>query len=99
TDAETDRKNLKEPETVSATILGKTLEIVSNGTPEKSSAENLKPTAALPRNARRNGGRNQPCPCGSGRKRKRCHPEGVPSAPAPERRPAPAQAERQSSSV
>ncbi|MDE2968031.1 MAG: SEC-C metal-binding domain-containing protein [Chloroflexota bacterium] len=97
TGAETDRKNLKEPETVSATIPRKTLEIVSNGTPEKSSAANLKLTVALPRNARRNTGRNQPCPCGSGRKRKRCHPDGVPSVPAPERGPASAQAERQSS--
>ncbi|MDE2966188.1 MAG: SEC-C domain-containing protein [Chloroflexota bacterium] len=76
TDPETDRKNLKEPETVSVTIPRKTLEIVANGTPEKSSPENLKPNPALPRSARRNSGRNQPCPCGSGRKRKRCHPRG-----------------------
>jgi hypothetical protein len=42
-DHETDRKNLKEPETIPALIPSKTLEIVANGTPGKKLSENPKP--------------------------------------------------------
>ena len=69
-DAETDRKNLKEPETAQAAIPMKTLEIVPNGTSEKNSLARPKSDGAIPRSS----GRNRPCPCGSGRKRKLCHP-------------------------
>ena len=72
-DPETNRTNLKEPESLSPAIPGKTLEIVTSGSSEKKPTEHLKPAAALPRDT----GRNQPCPCGSGRKRKRCHPQEV----------------------
>lgn len=91
-DPETDRTNLKEPESVSPTIPAKTLEIVANGAAEKKLAENLKmppsppPSRDLP--LPRDTGRNQPCPCGSGRKRKRCHPRESGSPPSGEARPA-----------
>lgn len=85
-DHETDRKNLKEPETILSSIPSKTLEIEANGAPEKKFPENLKPAAAQPPNANRNAGgnagRNQPCPCGSGRKRKRCHPQNSSAPPS-----------------
>ena len=78
-DHESDRKSLKEPETISVPISSKTLAIVASTPAEKNSPDSL--NGALPRDT----GRNQPCPCGSGQKRKRCHPESVPTVPAPER--------------
>ena len=81
-DHETDRKNLKEPETIPDPIPSKTLEIVAPHPSEKSSAETLKPPLPSPN------GRNQPCPCGSGQERKHCHPQNPKSHPLGEARPA-----------
>ena len=74
-DHETDRKNLKEPETIPDPIPSKTLEIVAPHPSEKSSPETLKPHLPSPN------GRNQPCPCGSGQKRKHCHSQPSNSPP------------------
>ncbi len=81
-DHETDRKNLKEPETNPTSIPSKTLEIVASHPSEKSSAETLKP--ALPSL----NGRNQPCACGSSQEPKHCHPQNQKSHPVGEARPA-----------
>ncbi len=48
-DPETDRTNLKELESLSPAIPGKTLEIVANGTAEKKLSDNLNGAAASPR--------------------------------------------------
>ena len=48
-DPETDRTNLKEPESLSPAIPSKTLEIVANGTAEKNSSTNLNGAATQPR--------------------------------------------------
>lgn len=68
-DPERPRKNLKEPESVQASIPRKTKEIAATTPSEKSLSENL--NLPLPKNT----GRNKPCPCGSGKKRKLCHPQ------------------------
>lgn len=83
-DHETDRKNLKEPETISAPIPSKTLEIIASHPAEKNSPKSLKESlnGTLPRDT----GRNKPCPCGSGQKRKHCHPQA--SSPRLDRGPA-----------
>ncbi len=51
-DHETDRKNLKEPETIPLPIPQETQANVAPATSEKIPAENLKPTPALPRSAK-----------------------------------------------
>ncbi len=81
-DHETDRKNLKEPETIPTPIPSKTLEIVAPHPSEKNSTKKL--NGAMPGDT----GRNKPCPCGSGQKRKHCHPQGSKSPPLGEARPA-----------
>ncbi|MCY3921175.1 MAG: hypothetical protein OXG27_02105 [Chloroflexi bacterium] len=48
-DPETDRTNLKEPESLSPAIPSKTLEIVPQAAPEKNSPQNLNGAAAPPR--------------------------------------------------
>lgn len=59
-DAETDRKNLKEPEPVQTAIPRKTLEIVANGAAEKSFSESPKPNRATRHSLPGGTGRNQP---------------------------------------
>ncbi len=81
-DHETDRKNLKEPETIPTPIPSKTLEIVASHPSEKSSAETLKPALPSPN------GRNQPCACGSSQEPKHRHPQNQESPPVGEARPA-----------